>query len=88
MGVIGHQPERNWFTIGNFEDARYFLETASDLAEELGIEIKDVIATFHMYELRRANHIAVEDGNYRDEHIAGLCNAIDHLAEVWDNANS
>jgi hypothetical protein len=79
MGIVGNQPLRQSHRIHG-EDAEQFLELVADLCNQTGMEPRDVVAAFHVLELRRANNIAVEDGDYRDEHIKGLCDAIENIS--------
>lgn len=83
MGVVGDQPRRDFFG-SQFEIACDIAETAQDVAHRFGIEMSDAIRLFHIVELRRANNIAVQDGDYRDEHIAGICDALNGLKKGMD----
>jgi hypothetical protein len=85
MGKVGHQPERNRYT-SNFEDLEAFLDYVGDMAHKFQLDYKDVISALHVLELRRANNIAVEDGDFRDEHIAGICEAINNLADRFEQS--
>jgi hypothetical protein len=85
MGKVGHQPERKWYS-NNFEDAEEFLDFVGDMAHKFRFDYKDVISALHVLELRRANNIAVQDGDYRDEHIAGICEAINNLADRFEQS--
>lgn len=85
MGKVGRQPARSWYT-SNFEDLEAFLDYVGDMAHKFQLDHKDVISAIRVLELRRANNIAVEDGDFRDEHIAGLCEAINNLGDRLDQS--
>lgn len=86
MGIIGNQPERNSF------------DTASpiDLIDESIHEAKsftckfsvsDLIEAKKALEMERANEIAVQDGNYRDEHMAGIADRMEMISDAIGGEN-
>lgn len=86
MGIIGDQPERKYFDT----------ERPIDLIDESIREAKDFTCKFSVsdlieakkaLEMERANHIAVQDGDYRDEHMAGLYDGLEKIAYALDDGN-
>jgi hypothetical protein len=77
MGTLENQPERSYFEAANEGD--YLKSTLTPYAYER-ITVRDLIEAKKALEMHRANDIAVQDGDYRDEHAAGYAEKLDQIA--------
>ena len=83
MGTIGNQPERN-----NFEpiSPRTFIYNINNVQDDpvYPVSDKDMIEAAKVLQMVRANDIAVQDGNYRDEHMAGIAEYLERIATALE----
>lgn len=81
MGTLGNQPRRKGFDVmyRELDDA---LDMAKRIAQENSVPVESVIALWDVLERRRANDLAQEDGDFRDEHMAGIGEALDRIASA------
>jgi len=83
MGTIHDQPERN-----NFDAAKPIDLIDESLFDAKNYKCKfsvsDLIEAKKALEMERANDISVEDGNYRDEHMAGIAEYLDRIATALE----
>lgn len=79
MPTVGTQPVR---TRHQYRDIALEddLEFMDELAERCAVSLADLIALRHVRALEVRNSFAQEDGDYRDEHVAGVCAALDGIA--------
>ena len=81
MGTLGNQPEREPFRVDS-KLLEGFLSTAVTLAQRYGISVDAVVAAKHALELERQNSIAIQDGDFRDEHAAGIGECLREIADA------
>ncbi len=81
MGVLGHQPERASFYVTR-ATLRDEIEESQELAHQYEIPVADVIALRAVLAQERANDIAVQDGDFRDEYVAGIGECLDRIASA------
>lgn len=79
MGTVGNQPPRECRRISEDEFYNWISHT-KQLAQEHGVTFRDVVELMKVEEMQRANAIAMQDGDYRDEHIKGICDALKEIA--------
>ncbi len=79
MAIVGNQPERtrHQFKDPSLEDD---LEFMSAIADRWEVSLSDLIALRSVKAQEVRNRFLQEDGDYRDEHVDGLCNALDRIA--------
>lgn len=89
MGRVGNQPPRDDHDNFDYDSAR-LLGRIADLKKK-GLTTDQALLLLDINERRRANELSREDGDNRDEHVAGLCtalnaiaNAIGDLAREWE----
>lgn len=82
MGAIGHQPPRRRHAV-EYDYLDSHLQLYADLAKKRQVSLADVIALKHALELERANDIAIDDGDNRDEHAGGYTAALRDVSWSW-----
>ncbi len=78
MGTIGNQPHRSTFFYSD-ESFKQFLRELSEFLRHSEFDARDVLLAYIFVELNRANNIAVQDGNFRDEHAAGIGEILNNI---------
>lgn len=89
MGTLFEQPERRRFSVQP-DDIRDFIESAKQIAHGSHCSVTEVLAAARILEMRRANDIAVDNGNVVDELAAGFGELLQEavrLATVWPAAD-
>ena len=87
MGKVGEQLPRNSFKFIE-EDIESDCAMAKRIAKEEGMSIGEVIGIMRWQEECRRNCIMVQDGDYKDEHIDGLVQALNNLASISEYSGS
>jgi hypothetical protein len=83
MGTIGNQQPRKSYTSTNPE--RYVEAIARTEEGVWGTEqVKTLIEAKKALEMERANNIAVEDGDNRDEHMGGIADCLHRIADALE----
>lgn len=79
MGIVGNQPvrTRHQFREASLEDD---LEFMCEIADRWEVSLSDLIAQRSVKAQEVRNQFMQEDGDYRDEHADGLCNALERIA--------
>jgi len=79
MSIVGTQPirTRHQFQGLGLEDD---LESMHRLAEIWAISLADLILLRQVRALEVRNAFSQEDGDFSDEHMAGVCQALDGIA--------
>lgn len=81
MGYVGRQPDRD-SKIVDMDYLRHALRDLIEISSEMDVSVESVIELYKVLEMQRSNAIAVQDGDYRDEHIAGICDRLMEIAEA------
>ena len=84
MGILGSQPERNYYRVSHNE-LDGFLEDAAKLAKKYSISLEAVIEAKRVLEMARQNDISVQAGDYTDEQASGFGAILSRIAEVLEN---
>lgn len=83
MGIIGNQPERDSFdTVRPIDLIDESIHEAKSFTCKFSVS--DLIEAKKALEMERANEIAVEDGNFRDEHMSGIAEYLDRIATALE----
>lgn len=80
MGQVGYQDARTPQDV-RISDIDDKITRLSNLAELRGVSLSDVIAIYRAMTYEARTRLLQEDGDYKDEHIAGICDAIRSLKD-------
>lgn len=80
MGMIGNQPPR-WDGLDE-SDLMATIEHYKEVAKKTGLTLEQVLRVNKINLQRLAIMVAVQDGDYRDEHAAGYEDCLDEIAQA------
>lgn len=83
MGTVFSQPERKPYDVlvGALEHSTTI---AQSIAKRFALPFDSVVALMHVLELRRANDLAVANGDAWDEQISGVAEELQRIAHAFE----
>jgi hypothetical protein len=77
MGTLQSQKVRERYN----RNAKEFIDTIKDLSKTTGLTIDQLLKTFEVMEMKRANDMYVDNGDTHDEQMSGIGDCLDKIAE-------
>ena len=79
MGIVGNQPPREAHRV-DMEDFHEVLKNMQNQAHEVGVSVAEAVSVYQTMEYERRTNFLIDDGNFLDEHITGIVEALKEIA--------